>query len=350
MNHFSVKRVHFFKSASSLRLSKNNKFQHQYILLTIGNYDGVHIGHKFVIEQAINTAKKENLIPSVILFEPQTHEFFADELNRNRQIRIMSLQEKLMILKILGIKQVLIVGFNKKVSSISAYEFIEILVSNFGLKHLIIGDDFRLGQKKEGSPEMIQKLADKWKFTFTHIPAVFSQNIRVSSTNIRYLLENQDLDKANSYMYLPFYILGKVIEGDKIGRNIGFPTANIYIKKKITLKGVFSVSIVRQNKNNKHLLSGIANIGVRPTFENVSGNKNYKLEVHIFDFHENIYGEKITVFFHQKLRDEKKFTNKDDLIKQINKDIELSKYFSNKNHSTLLNKLKDTSPKELKED
>ena len=242
--------------------------------LTIGNYDGIHLGHQAILKKLISESKSNNILSSVMTFEPHPREFFSPKLAPKR---IISLREKLEYFDESKIDQVFIVNFNDEFSRKSYLDFIEILKKNIQAKKIIIGNDFRFGKQREGN---IDKL-------------------------IALLL-------GRSYS-----ISGKVVHGDKRGREIGFPTANIHMfHNRPPLKGVFAVKL-----NNMY---GVANLGVRPT---IAGFSKLNLEVHLFNFSKNIYGKHAHVTFLKKIRDEKKFENIDALKKQIQIDIDNVKKF-----------------------
>ena len=278
--------------------------------LTIGNYDGIHLGHQAILKKLKSESKSNNILSSVMTFEPHPREFFSPKLAPKR---IISLREKLEYFDELKIDQVFIVNFNDEFSRKSYLDFIEILKKNIQAKKIIIGNDFRFGKQREGN---IDKLIDN-SVDVCVMNKIEYKGERVSSTIIRDSLAAGDLKRAAMLLGRSYSISGKVVHGDKRGREIGFPTANIHMfHNRPPLKGVFAVKL-----NNMY---GVANLGVRPT---IAGFSKLNLEVHLFNFSKNIYGKHAHVTFLKKIRDEKKFENIDALKKQIQIDIENVKKF-----------------------
>ena len=278
--------------------------------LTIGNYDGIHLGHQAILKKLISESKSNNILSSVMTFEPHPREFFSPKLAPKR---IISLREKLEYFDELKIDHVFIVNFNDEFSRKSYLDFIEILKKNIQAKKIIIGNDFRFGKQREGN---IDKLIDN-SVDVCVMNKIEYKGERVSSTIIRDSLAAGDLERAAMLLGRSYSISGKVVHGDKRGREIGFPTANIHMfHNRPPLKGVFAVKL-----NNMY---GVANLGVRPT---IAGFSKLNLEVHLFNFSKNIYGKHAHVIFLKKIRDEKKFENIDALKKQIQIDIENVKKF-----------------------
>ena len=278
--------------------------------LTIGNYDGIHLGHQSILKKLISESRGKNLLSSVMTFEPHPREFFSPKLAPKR---IISLREKLEYFDELKIDQVFIVNFNDEFSRKSYLDFIEILKKNIQAKKIIIGNDFRFGKHREGN---IDKLID-CGVDVCVMNKIEYEGERVSSTIIRDSLTAGDLKRAAVLLGRSYSISGKVVHGDKRGREIGFPTANIHMfHNRPPLKGVFAVKL-----NNMY---GVANLGVRPT---IAGFSKLNLEVHLFNFSKNIYGKHAHVTFLKKIRDEIKFKNIDALKKQIQIDIDNVKKF-----------------------
>ena len=278
--------------------------------LTIGNYDGIHLGHQAILKKLISESKSNNILSSVMTFEPHPREFFSPKLAPKR---IISLREKLEYFDELKIDHVFIVNFNDEFSRKSYLDFIEILKKNIQAKKIIIGNDFRFGKQREGN---IDKLIDN-SVDVCVMNKIEYKGERVSSTIIRDSLAAGDLKRAAMLLGRSYSISGKVVHGDKRGREIGFPTANIHMfHNRPPLKGVFAVKL-----NNMY---GVANLGVRPT---IAGFSKLNLEVHLFNFSKNIYGKHAHVTFLKKIRDEKKFENIDALKKQIQIDIDNVKKF-----------------------
>ena len=278
--------------------------------LTIGNYDGIHLGHQAILKKLISESRGNNLLSSVMTFEPHPREFFSP---KRAPKRIISLREKLEYFDESKIDQVFIVNFNDEFSCKSYLDFIEILKKNIQAKKIIIGNDFRFGKHREGN---IDKLKEN-SVDVCVMNKIEYKGERVSSTIIRDSLAAGDLERAAMLLGRSYSISGKVVHGDKRGREIGFPTANIHMfHNRPPLKGVFAVKL-----NNMY---GVANLGVRPT---IAGFSKLNLEVHLFNFSKNIYGKHAHVTFLKKIRDEKKFENIDALKKQIQIDIDNVKKF-----------------------
>ena len=278
--------------------------------LTIGNYDGIHLGHQAILKKLISESRGNNLLSSVMTFEPHPREFFSP---KRAPKRIISLREKLEYFDESKIDQVFIVIFNDEFSCKSYLDFIEILKKNIQAKKIIIGNDFRFGKHREGN---IDKLKEN-SVDVCVMNKIEYKGERVSSTIIRDSLAVGDLKRAAMLLGRSYSISGKVVHGDKRGREIGFPTANIHMfHNRPPLKGVFAVKL-----NNMY---GVANLGVRPT---IAGFSKLNLEVHLFNFSKNIYGKHAHVTFLKKIRDEKKFENIDALKKQIQMDIDNVKKF-----------------------
>lgn len=274
---------------------------------TIGNYDGIHIGHQQILTRLKEKAAKLGIETLVITFEPLPQEFFG--INTQR---LMSLTEKLKMLSQYNIDRVLVLPFNRQLSALSGNKFIEnILIKRLNIRHLIIGNDFHFGNKRKGSYALLKQ----YNFEIEIVPELKTNEVRVSSTSIRSALLKSDLAFANKTLGRPYHITGKVIKGQKLGSTIGFPTANISLcKRDPLLQGVYAVKLHGLGKN---LLYGVANIGFCPTV----AKKHKTLEVHIFDLDQDLYGKKVTVEFIKKIRPEKKFDSLSSLTNQIKKDI-----------------------------
>lgn len=284
---------------------------------TIGNFDGVHLGHQMVVEQLAKKGRQLNLPAVVIIFEPQPMEFFGKEKVPTRLTRF---REKIKQLSQLAVDTVLVIEFNRQFSSLKADEFVnKVLVEGLKVKHLIVGDDFRFGEQRQGDFAFLQKSGDRSGFDVESMDSFLLNNERVSSTLIRDALASGALKKASSYLGRDYSMSGRVVHGKKIGRSINFPTANIKVnRKKSPIQGVFAVRMTGLgNSLGNRMLSGVANVGVRPTLE---GKNALLLEVHLFDFDGDIYGCHVEVLFIKKIRDEQKFDSLEALKAQIEKD------------------------------
>jgi riboflavin kinase/FMN adenylyltransferase len=285
-------------------------------VLTIGNFDGVHKGHQRVISALVAKAKALNCVAAVLVFEPQPQEVFAQG---KAPARLCRLRDKYALLSKLGVQRLICVNFNMKFANQSAEQFIEhLLVEKLGIKHLIVGDDFHFGKDRIGDFAMLSKAGKRFGFEVTDTASCKMENCRVSSTAIRAALDKDDLLNVENMLGRPYSIIGKVFHGDKRGRQLGFPTANVLLKRHNSpLSGVFAVKI----KTIDGMFNGVANIGARPT---VNGIRE-QLEVHIFNFNDDIYGQCIEVIIIKKLRQVMKFENLAALTAQIKIDSEQAK-------------------------
>ncbi|MBU2869342.1 bifunctional riboflavin kinase/FAD synthetase [Colwellia sp. E2M01] len=285
-------------------------------VLTIGNFDGVHLGHQQIITTLVERAKALNCVAAVLVFEPQPQEFFAPN---TAPARLCRLRDKYNLLAKLGVQRLICVNFNAKFANQSAEYFIDnLLVKKLGVKHLIVGDDFHFGKNRSGDFSMLCRAGEKHGFAVTDTKSFKVLDARISSTAIRQALEDDDLDTVKQMLGREYAIIGRVFHGDKRGRQLGFPTANVLLKRTVSpLNGVFAVMV----KTLQGEFKGVANIGARPT---VAGIRQ-QLEVHIFDFDNNIYGQNIEVTIKQKLRSVMKFESLEALTAQIHQDSEQAK-------------------------
>ena len=277
---------------------------------TIGNFDGVHLGHQVVIENLAIRAQAFGLPVVIILFEPQPLEFF---LPLKAPPRLTRFREKIARLTELPIDAVLLLRFNREFAELTAEQFIRhVLVERLHIRHLVVGDDFRFGRGRLGDYRMLKDAGQMYDFSLEDTASFEMDGIRVSSTGIREALKSDQLEKAERWLGRPYSVCGRIVHGNKKGRSIGFPTANIKLHRKtLAVQGVFAVTM--KGIDNK-IIPGVANVGIRPT---VGGDDDALLEVHLFDFNENIYGAHVEVLFHRKIRIEMKFDSFDALKKQI---------------------------------
>ena len=286
-------------------------------IVTLGNFDGVHLGHQALLKNLVSIGQQQDLIPTVVTFEPSPQEFFMGD---NAPSRLMTLREKYSLLRELGVIQIVCIRFNNAFASISAEQFIEnILVERLQTRHMLIGDDFRFGKNRVGDYSLLKSVGSKSNFKVQKWATVCYGEHRVSSSLIRTALQQGDLALAESIMGRPYSISGKVFYGDQRGRQWGFPTANIVLRHgKLPLRGVFLVTATDSTGTQ---WDGVANVGNRPT---VNGQRN-QLEAHLFDCNENLYGRRLHITFKKKLRDEQKFSGVDELKNQIEADIQQAK-------------------------
>ena len=307
-----------------IRYSYNLKSRHRGCVATIGNYDGVHLGHQAVLRQLRRHADVMGLPATVITFEPHPQEFFSAV---RTPTRLTSFREKLEMLKQQGIDRALCLRFQQGVADLSAEQFIEqVLVRDLGVKRLIIGDDFKFGKNRRGDYRMLREFGKRLDFDVSLTETHRLDGDRVSSSIIRERLQESRFEEAQLLLGRYFSISGRVVHGAKRGRQLGFPTANVNLSKRaVPLRGVFAVSVKGADEMT-HL--GVANLGTRPVFE----EKKLLLEAHLFEFDKMIYGRHISVEFFKRLRDERKFSSIDELVAQIAADIETAKdYFSELN-------------------
>ncbi|MFQ1014785.1 bifunctional riboflavin kinase/FAD synthetase [Avibacterium paragallinarum] len=294
--------------------------------LTIGNFDGVHLGHQAVLRHLREKATALSLPMVVMLFEPQPSEYFMGD---KAPPRLMRLRDKLSALADLGVDYVVRIKFDRAFASLSAEQFIqEYLVQRLKVKFLSIGDDFRFGAGRQGDFALLQQAGEKYGFTVEDNCSFQLNEQRISSTAIRQALAEDDLALAQQLLGKPYCIYGRVVQGNKLGRTIGFPTANIRLQRQVNpVKGVYAV---RAKLPDGTEYEGVANIGRRPT---INGVKQL-LEVHLFDFKGDIYGQALQVTLCHKIRDEVKFPSFDDLKAQIAKDVDVAKDYFSQSKST----------------
>lgn len=291
-------------------------------VLTIGNFDGLHLGHRSVISKLHERGKSLGLPVVIMIFEPQPLEYFLVD---NSPSRLMRLREKVIEFTKLPVDNLLIVRFNRYFANYEAEQFIdEILIKKLNVKHLVIGDDFHFGKARRGNFAMLKEKGKLHGFSVEDTGSYQISGLRISSTLIRDALGEGDLEQAEKMLGHCYSICGRVAHGDKRGRTIGYPTANIRMFRKNTpVNGVFAVTITGIDD---HEFYGIANVGTRPT---VDGGSKVILETHIFDFDKEIYGRYVEVHFKKKIRDEICFQSLEQLKAQIEKDVaETKKIFA----------------------
>lgn len=289
----------------------NIRDKHKGCVLTIGKFDGVHLGHQAVLSKLVERARQLNLPSTVVVFEPQPEEVFSPH---TAPARLSRLRDKYLELQKLGVDRLLCIKFDRQFASLSAEYFVEqLLVAKLGIEFLVVGDDFRFGKNRRGDFAMLQREGLKCGFDVVSTASFRLKNCRISSTAIRQALAEDDFAQASSMLGRSFSIAGKVLHGEKKGRTIGFPTANLLLKRcKIPVNGVFAVQVEVSGRQ----FSGVANIGTRPT---VNGSRSL-LEVHIFDFSEDLYGQFISVALMHKIRNEIRFESFELLHQQIMQD------------------------------
>jgi riboflavin kinase/FMN adenylyltransferase len=290
------------------------KAEYDACVATIGKYDGLHLGHQHVVESLRAIAKARNLPSVVILSEPHPEEYFAGD---KAPPRLSRFQDKVDFLLSNGVDAIYKMTFDKALCELSALDFIQqFLVDGLHVSTLIVGNDFRFGHKRSGDFSLLQEKGLELGFEVLREEPCLVEGERVSSTLVRQALMQGDFEAVRNYLGRNYVITGKVEEGKKLGRELGIPTANLMLgSSKLPLHGIFSVKVQHEDRT----LLGVASVGYNPTVENIDIPK---LEVFLFDFDEDIYGETLHVEFVQKLRDEKTFDNLDALKTQMEKDIE----------------------------
>ncbi|MEY4768860.1 MAG: hypothetical protein RL637_1499 [Pseudomonadota bacterium] len=289
-------------------------------VLTIGNFDGLHLGHQIVIEKLIAHGKRLQLPIIVMVFEPQPLEYFLAE---NAPARLTRLREKILHFNQFKIDYLLMIKFNRQFANCEAETFIEkILIAQLQVKQLVIGDDFHFGKNRRGNTSMLQHYGKRFNFTVEYTSSYYLHEYRISSTVIRDALAAGQLDLAEKWLGRAYSICGRVIHGDKRGRQLGFPTANVALfRRNSPIQGVFAVTVTGIAQQ---IYYGVANIGSRPT---IRGKAEILLEIHLFNFNQEIYGYYLEIHFHYKIRDEMRFTSIKELADQIQQDIIDAKNF-----------------------
>lgn len=289
----------------------NIRPRHRHCVLTIGNFDGVHLGHQAVLRRVRQYAQNLQVPAAVMVFEPQPLELFRPE---QAPARLSQWREKYERMSKLGLEYLICTRFNAEFSQQPADYFIEqVLVEKLGVKHLVVGDDFRFGRNRQGDFNLLQQAGEKFGFTVTNTESYRQSATRVSSTLVREALVRGQFVDAATMLGQPFHFTGRVIHGEKNGRKLGYPTANLPLKRLHSpLHGVFAVSV----SNGKSHWQGIANIGKRPTF----GGEQLQLEVHLFDFSGNLYGQRLSVYPEYHIREEQKFDSLPALQAQLAQD------------------------------
>jgi riboflavin kinase/FMN adenylyltransferase len=288
--------------------------------LTIGNFDGVHRGHRVLLHRVVEVAREQGLTAAAMTFEPHPREFFLPD---QAPARVANLRDKMEGLRAAGIERVFVQHFNGAFAGLTPQQFIErILVEGCCVRWLLVGDDFRFGARRAGDVALLRAASHASGFTVEQIGPVLAGGERISSSRIRAALNDGDLALAGELLGHPYSISGRVLHGAKLGRQIGFPTLNLRVAhRRPALHGIFAV---RVHGIDARALPGVASVGLRPTVDN-SGR--WLLEVHLFDFSEDVYGHLIQVEFVQKLRDETRFDSVQELAAAIRSDADRARAF-----------------------
>jgi riboflavin kinase/FMN adenylyltransferase len=288
--------------------------------LTIGNFDGVHLGHRAMIERVARVARQRGLRACVMTFEPHPRELFAPD---QAPTRLTSLREKLELLADLGVDQALVCRFDYDFARVTAQEFVErIVVRALGARYVLVGDDFRFGARRAGDFDLLASEGRERGFEVERMHSVEVDGVRVSSTEVRGRLAAGDMEGAARLLGRPYSITGRVVQGDRLGRELGFPTANVRMQhNRPPVRGIFAVEVAGLGPRP---LPGAASLGVRPT---VHSGAVPVLEVHLLDFEGDLYGRRVQVRFLHKLRDEEKYADLPTLTAAIARDVENVKLY-----------------------
>ena len=287
------------------------------VALTIGNFDGVHLGHQALLNELKTAAQARGLLTVVVIFEPHPREFFAPQ---TAPARLSSLREKLEFFATLGIDRVHVCRFNAHFAQMTATDFIHALHQKLSAKYVLIGDDFRFGSGRAGDFALMEKIGEQHGFEVQAVRTVSNDGVRISSTAVRAALAAGQMKRVHDYLGRTYSISGRVVHGDGVGKKLGYPTANIQLKhNRPPLSGIF---VVEAHAAGLGILRGVASLGVRPTLKH---DAKPILEVHLFEFGQDIYGKRLRVEFLQKRRDEQKFPDVGALTRQIALDVENAK-------------------------
>ena len=309
-----------------VRLNLNFKFNSTFnqTALTIGNFDALHIGHRELIRRVVKTSQSENYEPTLVTFYPHPKSFFL----KSKKNSTITFRQRVKLLKQYGIKNLVLIRFNEELSNLSAYSFIsKILSDKLNANYIIVGSEFKFAKNRSGSFKDIENFFLKKNIKAESLKEVSAGSQIISSSRCQQLLYDSDFTTLNKLLGREYSLAGKVIHGDKIGTTLGFPTLNINIKNlNLPFEGVFAVKIKLQSL----IFFGAASLGTRPTIDE---KLKLALEVFVFDFDKNIYSEFVEVFFLEKIRDQEKFNNLEEMIFQMKKDIKKIKNLLNKNNS-----------------
>ncbi len=298
----------------------NIRPEHRGCAITIGNFDGVHLGHRALIAQVAERARVLRVPSLVMLFEPQPQEYFRPDVSPPR---LMRLREKLVALAGLPVDRVLCVRFNAEVAALTPDAFIaQILTARLGVRYLAVGEDFRFGHARKGDIETLRRAGGRYGFEVSAAATFEVDGERVSSTRVRAALAAGNMELTKKLLGRPYWMCGKVAHGDKIGRGIGVPTANIALQRhRAPVDGIFVVEVVISGER----LPAVASVGTRPTV----GGSTPLLEVHVLDFDRNVYGAHVQVDFLHRLREERRFDSLEQMRDQIARDIEAARQYFN---------------------
>lgn len=300
--------------------------RHRGNVVTMGNFDGVHKGHQLLLEDLREQARRHDVPSALITFEPQPREFFK---GAEVPPRLTRLREKVALLEKAGLDRLVLLPFNERTARTPASWVAEVLLhQHLDARHVVVGDDFHFGRDREGDFAFLKAAGERLGYTVSDTSTLKQQGERVSSTLVRQVLREGDFERASALLGHEYFIMGRVVYGRQLGRQLGVPTANIRLQRyKAALEGVYCVEVQGIDDT---VYTGVANIGVRPTVD----GREPLLEVHVFDFSGNLYGQLLTVTFKQKLRDEQTFDGIDALKTQIEKDMVSARNWFEENGQT----------------
>ncbi len=287
--------------------------------LTLGNFDGVHRGHQALLAQVVQAARRLRLCPAVMTFEPHPRELFAPE---QAPARVANVRDKMEALQAHGIERVFVMHFNRRFAAISAQAFVEdILINALQVRWLMVGEDFRFGARRAGDFALLERASQTFGFELQRLGEIQTNGERVSSSLVRAALSTGDLTQARRLLGHPFAISGRVLHGRRLGRTLGFPTLNLRIshRRKMQTPAVHGIFAVYVHGLAPRPWPGVASVGLRPT---VDDSGRWLLEVHVFDFNQTVYGQRVKVEFVQRLRDEQRYETLEQLAAAIQADAQ----------------------------
>jgi riboflavin kinase / FMN adenylyltransferase len=290
------------------------------VVLTVGNFDGIHRGHQAMLRRLVEEAEKRGLASCVLTFEPHPREFFSPQA---APTRLTSLREKCELLAAHGVERVHVQHFTLAFASIAPETFVErVIAGRLKARWVLVGEDFRFGAKRAGDIALLKRLAERWGYEVQVMPAVTQSGARVSSSAVRAALAAGDLASADALLGRPYGISGRVMHGRKLGRELGFATANIQLRhNRPPLTGIYAVKVHGVDVGAR---PAVASLGVRPT---ITASGRAVLEVHLFDFSGDLYHRHVRVDFLHKIRDEEKYPDLETMKAQIARDCEAARRF-----------------------
>ena len=291
------------------------KPEHRGAAITIGSFDGIHLGHGALIASTCGIAKQLARPAMMLTFEPLPREFLVPQ---DPPARLTDFRERLRLLERSDLDYVCALRFDQKLRSLTGDEFVALLTERFGASAVVVGQDFRFGRGGAGSIGLLRAAAEAGRFALELVPSVCIEDTRVSSSGVRAALAASEFSKARDLLGRTYSMRGRVVRGEQLGRRLGYPTANIRMRRrKLPITGIFAVRVRGADPGNSHTpLAAVASLGVRPTI----GGTVPLLEVHIFDYSGTLYGHELDVEFVAKIRDEEKFESLDALVQQMNRD------------------------------